>query len=162
MAGEFKHKSQGVALDQTEYENIDAHDFDSQATGDIPYASSATQISRLAIGATGSVLGRNTAGAPEWNASQGVKAFGSGSGTGNLEANSYNIASFAKDGTGNYTWTWDTDFADANYAVQYTPENAIRYALAVTPTTGTCTFEMRNSGGSSADAEQYVIVCGIQ
>ena len=46
MANELKHKSQGTSLTQAEYENVDAHIFDGQATGDSVEASSATQLSR--------------------------------------------------------------------------------------------------------------------
>jgi len=46
MADELKHKSQGTSLTQAEYENIDAHVFDGQATGDSVEASSVTQLSR--------------------------------------------------------------------------------------------------------------------
>jgi len=65
MAGELKHKSQGAALTQAEYENVDAHLFDSQATGDLPYASSATQLSRLAKGTARYQLGMSAT-IPAW------------------------------------------------------------------------------------------------
>ena len=50
MADELKHKSVGTELTQAEWEANGAHVFDSQATGDIGYASSATQLTRLGIG----------------------------------------------------------------------------------------------------------------
>ena len=56
MANEFKHKSVGTELTQTEFEAVGGHVFDSQARGDIPYASSTTQLSRLAVGGAGAVL----------------------------------------------------------------------------------------------------------
>lgn len=56
MANELVHASVGVELTQTEWEALTAHQFNSQATGDLPYASSATQLSRLAIGAADAVL----------------------------------------------------------------------------------------------------------
>ena len=56
MANEFKHVSVGTELTQTEYESTTGHVFDSQARGDIPYASSTTQLSRLPIGGAGAVL----------------------------------------------------------------------------------------------------------
>jgi len=67
MANELKHKSQGTTLTQAEYENIDAHVCDSQATGDLIYASSATQLSRLAIGAADTVLTCDGS-TPSWSA----------------------------------------------------------------------------------------------
>ena len=71
MANEFQHKSVGSQLSQTEYEHTDGtgHIFDSQAAGDIPYASSTTVLSRLGIGTAGKVLMTNSgASAPEWSA----------------------------------------------------------------------------------------------
>ena len=71
MANEFKHKSVGSQITQTEYEHTDGtgHIFDSQAAGDIPYASSTTVLSRLGIGTAGKLLQVNSgATAPEWTA----------------------------------------------------------------------------------------------
>jgi hypothetical protein len=56
MANEFKHKSVGTELTQTEFEAVGGHVLDSQARGDIVYASSTTQLSRLAVGGAGAVL----------------------------------------------------------------------------------------------------------
>ena len=76
MANEFQHKSVGSQLSQTEYEHTDGtgHVFDSQAAGDLAYASSSTVLSRLGIGTAGKVLMVNSgASAPEWqNAITGV------------------------------------------------------------------------------------------
>ncbi len=49
MANEFKHKDPGTTLTQAEYISSDGtgHVFDSQAQGDILYASSTTVLSRL-------------------------------------------------------------------------------------------------------------------
>ena len=66
MANEFKHKSVGSELSQTEYESTAGHVFDSQATGDILYATNSTQLSRLGIGSTGAVL-TVTGGIPAWD-----------------------------------------------------------------------------------------------
>jgi len=69
MANELKHASVGSQLSQTEYESITGHTLDSQAAGDIIYASSTTQLSRLGIGSAGQVLMTNSgASAPEWSA----------------------------------------------------------------------------------------------
>jgi len=65
MANEFKHKSVGTELTQAEFEGVDLHQFDSQATGDILYASSASQLSRLGIGSNGEVL-LVSGGVPAW------------------------------------------------------------------------------------------------
>ena len=67
MANEFQHKTVGTDLTQTEYEAIGGHEFNAQATGDLLYASSATQLSRLGIGAADQVL-KVSAGLPSWQA----------------------------------------------------------------------------------------------
>ena len=66
MANGFKHKSMGSALTQAEYEEESTgHIFDSQATGDVAYASSSTIVRRLGIGSTGNVL-TVVGGIPAW------------------------------------------------------------------------------------------------
>lgn len=65
MAGEFQHQSKGSVLTQSEYESVDAHQFDSQATGDIMYASSGSQLSRLGVGSNNDVLVVSS-GIPAW------------------------------------------------------------------------------------------------
>ena len=67
MAGEFKHKTVGTELTQAEWEAVGGHVFDSQATGDVAYASSATQISRLAKGTEGDSLVMGGSNIPAWN-----------------------------------------------------------------------------------------------
>ncbi len=69
MSNEFQHKSVGIQMTQTEYEHTDGtgHIFDSQAAGDILFASSTTVLSRLGIGTAGKVLAVNSgASAPEY------------------------------------------------------------------------------------------------
>jgi hypothetical protein len=56
MANEFKHKSVSTDLSQAEWDDTAGHVFNSQATGDLMYASSSTQLTRLAIGSTGQAL----------------------------------------------------------------------------------------------------------
>ena len=69
MANEFKHVSVGTELTQSEYESTSSHILDSQAAGDIIYASSTSQLSRLGIGTAGKILQVNSgASAPEWTA----------------------------------------------------------------------------------------------
>ena len=65
MANEFKHGSVGTQLTQAEWESTTGHVLDSQATGDIIYASSATQLRRLGIGSSGQVL-KVSGGVPAW------------------------------------------------------------------------------------------------
>jgi len=63
-ANEFIHKDVGTELTEAEYDSVGAHVFNSQATGDILYASSATQLSRLGITAS-RILGVS-GGIPAW------------------------------------------------------------------------------------------------
>ena len=68
MANEFKHKDPGSELTQAEFIATDGHAFDSQATGDILYASSSTVLSRLEKATDGNVL-ELASGLPAWTAS---------------------------------------------------------------------------------------------
>jgi hypothetical protein len=70
MANELRHKDPGAELTQAEYITSDGtgHVFESQATGDILYASSSTVLSRLAKGSDGNVL-ELASGLPAWTAS---------------------------------------------------------------------------------------------
>lgn len=67
MANELVHGTQGTTLTQAEFESVGLHVCNSQATGDLIYASSATQLTRLAVGAADTILvsdGSN----PSWSA----------------------------------------------------------------------------------------------
>ena len=66
MANELKHTSVGSAMTQSEFEGVGLHVFDSQATGDIVYASSGTQLSRLAKGEENTFLQMGGSNIPEW------------------------------------------------------------------------------------------------
>jgi len=70
MANEFKHKDPGSELTQAEYITTDGtgHIVDSQAAGDILYASSSTVLKGLAKGSNGDVLSL-AAGIPDWTTS---------------------------------------------------------------------------------------------
>lgn len=65
MANEFVHKPAGQQLTLTEDDNVNRHMFNSQATGDIMIATSATQLSRLAKGTQGYPLIMG-ASLPQW------------------------------------------------------------------------------------------------
>jgi len=60
MANEFKHKDPGTELTQAEFIATDGHAFDSQAQGDILYASSTTVLSRLGKDANSTRVLTNT------------------------------------------------------------------------------------------------------
>jgi hypothetical protein len=70
MANELTHKDPGAELTQAEFIASDGtgHVFESQATGDILYASSSTVLSRLAKATDGNVL-ELASGLPAWTAS---------------------------------------------------------------------------------------------
>ena len=70
MANELTHKDPGSELTQAEYIASDGtgHVFDSEATGDILYASSATVLSRLAKATDGNIL-ELASNLPAWTAS---------------------------------------------------------------------------------------------
>jgi hypothetical protein len=67
MANEFKHKDPGSTLTQDEFIASDGtgHIFDSQATGDVLYASSTTALARLEAATNGNVL-ELSSGLPAW------------------------------------------------------------------------------------------------
>jgi hypothetical protein len=71
LANEFKHKDPGTVLTQAEFIASDGtgHIFDSQAQGDIVYASSTTVLSRLAKSTTSTQYLANTGtnNNPQWN-----------------------------------------------------------------------------------------------
>jgi len=56
MANELRHKTVGEQLTQAEFEAVGLHVLNSQATGDLIIATSATQLSRLAKITTGQYL----------------------------------------------------------------------------------------------------------
>ena len=60
MADELKHKDPGSELTQAEFTATDGHAFDSQAQGDVLYASSTTVLSRLGKDANDSRVLTNT------------------------------------------------------------------------------------------------------
>ena len=67
MANELRHSDVGTALSKSEWEAIGGHIFNSQAAGDIMYASTTSQLTRLGIGTANQVLATNSgATAPEW------------------------------------------------------------------------------------------------
>ena len=65
MAGELRHKDIGSVVEEVEFVGVTLHQLDSQATGDLIVATSATQLSRFPIGSEGQVL-IMVAGVPAW------------------------------------------------------------------------------------------------
>jgi len=74
MANEMKHTSVGTSMTQAEFEAIGLHVCNNQATGDLIYASSATQLSRLGVGTNGDFL-TLTAGAPAWTSNKATTLY---------------------------------------------------------------------------------------
>ena len=68
MANEFRHGSVGTELTQAEWEAVGSHILNSQATGDIIYAASSSQLSRLGKATDGNIL-QLASGLPAWTAS---------------------------------------------------------------------------------------------
>ena len=75
MANELKHGDQGDTLTKAEFEGIGLHVLESQATGDIVYASSSSQLRRLGVGSTNDIL-RITGGLPDWQATSFITSLG--------------------------------------------------------------------------------------
>ena len=75
MANEFKHGTVGTELTQAEYEAVGGHVVDSQAIGDLVYASSTSQLRRLGIGSTNDIL-MVKSGIPDWEAQTQITSVG--------------------------------------------------------------------------------------
>ena len=72
MADELKHLTVGTALTQSEYEAVGGHVFACQAKGDILYASSTSQLSRIGKGAQNTLFSMGACCTPAWVASPSV------------------------------------------------------------------------------------------
>jgi len=68
MANELRHGSVGTELTQAEWEGVGTHVLNSQASGDIIYASASDQLSRLAKATDGNLL-ELASGLPAWTSS---------------------------------------------------------------------------------------------
>jgi len=69
------------------------------------------------IGESGATA-RSSMGAAEQGGEDQIKAWINFNGTGTIAIrDSFNVTSITDNGTGDYTVTWDTDFANSNYAV---------------------------------------------
>ena len=75
MSNELKHGSVGTELTQAEWEGIGTHVLESQQVGDIVYASSTSQLRRLAVGTNTHVLVLD-GGVPVWSATTGITTVG--------------------------------------------------------------------------------------
>ena len=91
MADEFKHASVGTDLSQAEWESTTGHVLNNQATGDLVYASSATQLSRLAVGTSGQML-TVSGGVPAWGAGAAAEFVKTTKTTGNYYLPGWKVA----------------------------------------------------------------------
>jgi len=94
-----------------------------------------------------------------------AKAYCTVASDGTLQSNSYNITSSAKDSTGDYTVTWNVDFANANYAVAIAIEDgtlaALTAAMDTVPVEGSVAYITKNSG-TKVDFPTHVAAFGDQ
>lgn len=94
----------------------------------------------------------------------GVKAWISFDGTGTISINdSYNVSSITDNGTGDYTITWDTDFADTNYCVVGSEISAATRGVSFSNiATGSVSVHVFNSSGAAVDGHVSVMAIGAQ
>lgn len=99
-----------------------------------------------------------------------VKGWVNFNGTGTIAARgSFNLTSLTDNGTGDYTITWNTDFANANYSVvglsSGNPDNASGFLSAISSTmaVGSVNVISRDDGGVAVDSTMVnVIAIGAQ
>ena len=97
-----------------------------------------------------------------------IKAWANLDGTGTaVLRDSFNLTSINDDGTGLYTFTWDTDFASASYAVVATAEKDsgeatdgyVAHIVSGSMAAGSVQIEVRStSDGAVADAETLCVI----
>ena len=94
-----------------------------------------------------------------------AKAYGVSESNGTLASGSYNVTGVATSTTGVYTWTWDTNFADADYSLhvslQSTALNA-GHTIHDSYTTGTARILIYEADGSIANEAHHVVAFGSQ
>ena len=77
--------------------------------------------------------------------------------------NSHNVASSVKDDTGEYTVTWDTNFAAGTYiVVGSTRSTSFRNLVIPTTLVGSCTIGIRDEDGIKKDSRFMVMAIGAQ
>ncbi len=82
-----------------------------------------------------------------------IKAWIHFDGTGTIAINdSFNVTSITDNGTGNYTVTWATDFANAFYAV-VTDAREQSHCKTNVIATGTCSMTVKDDSHNNADSE---------
>ncbi len=83
---------------------------------------------------------------------------------GTKQGTGLNITSTAKTATGEYTVTWDTNFANDDYACVITPVNSTTdlFVTIETHAVGSVHYRVSNDSGGSVDAACHVIAFGDQ
>lgn len=82
-----------------------------------------------------------------------------GTSTGTITAlDSYNVGSIVRNGTGTYSITFTTPFANTNYAPTGSSTASGDSLNALSRGTGTCTFAIQNNSGVPSDATQVVFL----
>ena len=93
MAGEFRHKDVVAGrIRETEYEDVNQHILNNQAKRDMVIAPTATQLGRLAIGATDTILSVQ-GGLPVWRTPANILTDLSGQAGAAFDFNSQNLTS---------------------------------------------------------------------
>lgn len=80
-------------------------------------------------------------------------------GDGTLQSNSYNVSGVARGSTGVYTVSWDTNFANTNYACMLTLE-AQGYGGITSPAVDTIGVRTYNTSDSLTDIGFHIVAMG--
>ncbi len=92
-----------------------------------------------------------------------AKAWVQHAANGTIAGTGYNITSTARDSAGNYTVTWDTDFANDDYAVSIVPNGPdLNFATVTAISVGSISYVITDRGANQNDADCYVIAMGRQ
>lgn len=93
------------------------------------------------------------------------KAWVTHNSSGTIQGSGYNITSTGRNALGDYTVTWDTDFADTNYAVSinsHTVTDEGTFCSIKTKAVGSVRYTVTNRAGSNVDFACDVMAFGTQ
>ena len=91
-----------------------------------------------------------------------AKAYGFFNALGTLNAGSHNVTSITNDSTGNFTITWDTDFANDDYTVVEALNGTQGFYVVHTPAVGTIVAQSWDTGASLSNIGHYFAAFGEQ
>jgi hypothetical protein len=123
-----------------------------------PVAAAATQAEQEAGTSTTVFV---TPGRQQYHEST-VKVWGTAGDTGVIASPSYNVASFGKNSTGNYTITFDVDFSDNDQGIGITMKDQTGEITTASPATGTIIVKTHDDGGTLADRAFSWVFSGDQ